>query len=74
MQAQQKNAQRLDWAMSILWLPARGARKARLILGPNGRFGYVKKFDPSTTWLQAVDSIIARREKQPDGTNEPSPA
>ena len=60
MNAQQRNAERLEWAVSVLWRPAYGRRRARLIVGPRGKGG-IREFTSDTSWMQAIDSVLNGR-------------
>ncbi|MCE3608429.1 hypothetical protein LXA47_33220, partial [Massilia sp. P8910] len=58
LHAQQRNAERLEWAMSVLWGPADSANKPHLVVRTKGTRAIIRKFPGDTTWLNAVDQLL----------------
>ncbi|NHZ65870.1 hypothetical protein [Massilia genomosp. 1] len=58
LHAQQRNAERLEWAMSVLWAPADSANTPHLVVRTKGTRAIIRKFPSGTTWLNAVDQLL----------------
>ncbi|MDQ1817192.1 hypothetical protein RBA41_28200 [Massilia sp. CCM 9210] len=58
LHAQQRNAERLDWAMSVLWAPADSENEPHLVVRTKGTRAIIRKFTRGTAWLDVVDQHL----------------
>ena len=58
LHAQQRNAERLEWAMSVLWAPADNKNESHLVVRTKETRAIIRKFARGTTWLDAVDQLL----------------
>ncbi|ATQ79265.1 hypothetical protein CR152_32330 (plasmid) [Massilia violaceinigra] len=58
LHAQRRNAERLEWAMSVLWTPADSENEPHLVVRTKGTKAIIRKFTRGTTWLDAVDQHL----------------
>ncbi|MCY0916504.1 hypothetical protein [Massilia antarctica] len=58
LHAQQRNAERLEWAMSVLWTPADSVSKSHLVVRTKGTRAIIREFARGLTWLDAVDQLL----------------
>ncbi|MCE3606839.1 hypothetical protein LXA47_25015 [Massilia sp. P8910] len=61
LHAQQRNADRLSWAVSVLWKPADTGRNPAMVVRTKGTRAILRTFPPGATWLDALDDIIQDR-------------
>lgn len=58
LHAQQRNAERLEWAMSVLWTPADSANQPHLVVRTKRTRAIIREFARGVTWLDAVDQLL----------------
>ncbi|NIA00834.1 hypothetical protein [Massilia sp. CCM 8734] len=58
LHAQQRNADRLSWAVSVLWKPADPGRNPTMVVRTKGTRAVLRTFAPGATWLDALDEIL----------------
>ena len=73
LHAQQRNAERLEWAMSVLWSPADSANQPHLVVRTKRTRAVIREFVRGTTWLDAVDQLLSE-EMAKRAASGPAPA